>query len=363
MQGEPHFDRLVQLLPDGLVLLDQVGLIQYMNPSAEKLTETTISDARGKHWKDVFSIKVEDPGNDQTGSLIQILLERPILVTKTGRSIPIELQISQVTDAGGNSTGSMLLLHDVTDLNMEKEGLKESRAKYKNLVNAIEGIVWEADGSPVRFRFVSAYAEKLLGYASKNWLKDPGFWKSIIHPDDLPSVEDILSQSLQQHEDYQIEYRVKTSDGRILLVRDRVTITEHEGRPRLSGIITDITMAKEARDALIRSEELFSAAFYSNPIPLLLITETGNISQANESYERMSGMFRDELIGRTVFETGLCTAAEYESIAKAMMERTAHNVEMSVQTAAGEKHSLFASFHRIALSGESCLLGVFQLKA
>lgn len=351
---------MVQLLPDGLVMLDQAGLIQYMNASAEKLTETTISEACGKHWKDVFTIKVEDPGHDQTGSLIQILLERPILVTKTGRSIPIELQISQVTDAGGNTMGSMLLLHDVTDLNMEKEGLKESRAKYKNLVNAIEGIVWEADGSPLRFRFVSAYAEKLLGYSSKNWLKDPGFWKSIIHPDDLPSVEDILSQSLEQHEDYQIEYRVKASDGRNLLVRDRVTIGEHEGRPRLSGIMTDITKAKEARDTLIRSEELFSAAFYSNPIPLLLITETGNISQANESYERMTGMFRDELIGRTVFETGLCTPTEYESIAKAMERAQAHDVAMSVQTASGEKHPWLASFQRIPLSGESCLLVVFR---
>ena len=363
VMGEVPFDRLVHCWPDGLVLLDRSGFVQYMNPAAEKLTDFPILEARGRHWKEVFTIRVEDPGDDQTGSLIQILLERPILESRSGRMIPIELQISHLTDAQGNSIGSMLILHDITDLNREKEGLKESRAKYKHLVNAIEGIVWEADAKPIKFRFVSDYAEKLLGYSPKNWLKDPGFWKKIIHPDDLSSVEDIQSQSLQQNEDYHIEYRVTAADGRLLLVRDTVTIARDGGRARLSGIMTDITEAKRARDALIKSEELFSAAFYSNPVPLLLLTEAGKILDANESYERMTGLFHDELIDRFVFETGLCTAAEYESIAKSMLERTrVPDLKLTLKTAAGLTHSADAAFQRIALSGEPCFLAVFRSK-
>src|SRR6186997_276269 len=125
MSSGPRLERLVKFFPDGVVLLDRSGSIQYMNPAAETLTETSMDEALNRHWKDVFSIRVDDPVRDQTGSLMEILLERPVLTTTSGKTIPIELQIAQVLDDSGNGVGSILVLHDVTDLNEEKEGLKE----------------------------------------------------------------------------------------------------------------------------------------------------------------------------------------------------------------------------------------------
>ncbi|HSP06053.1 MAG TPA: PAS domain S-box protein [Acidobacteriota bacterium] len=361
MQTGLPFDQLVHFLPNGLVLLDQSGLIQYMNPAAETLTDSTLAEAKGRHWREVFTVKVDDPARDQTGSLMEILLERPILLTKAGRSIPIELEISQLKDDRGESAGSMLVLHDVTDLNTEREGLKESRAKYRRLVNTIEGVVWEADGEGVRMRFVSDFAAKLLGYPPRNWLKDPAFWKSIIHPDDRESVLEIINNAIQQRENFQIEYRVVAADGKVLLVRDSVTLSMENNRIRLSGVMTDITSSKQARDSLVRSEERFSAAFYSNPAALLLLTEYGKILDANESLERMTGFFREELLERSVVDAGLCTEKEYDAMTEKLLDRIqVRDAHFQVRTKAGEQHQVLASFRKIILSGEACLIGVFR---
>ena len=343
-------------------MLDPGGLITFMNPSAERMTDTALPQAVGRHWKDVFTIKVEDPVQDQTGSLVEILLERPILITKSGNTIPIELEISPVADANSNPIGSMLILHDVTDLNLEKEGLKESRAKYKRLVNSIEGIVWEAEGESINIHFVSEYAETLLGYSPRFWTKQPDFWKKIIHTEDLQSVLDVITQSVKQKENYQIEYRIVASDGRVLLVRDSVTISVNDsGEIRLTGVITDVTMSKQARDKLVKLQEMFSEAFYSNPAALLLISESGKILDANESYEKLTGYFHEELVDRSIMETGLCTKEQFDSLLQGMSSRDdIANVEWHSRKKRNELLNVSASFHRIKYVNESCFIASFR---
>lgn len=352
----PPFEQLIRSLPDGLILLDQTGLITYMNPCAESMIGAELSQAIGKHWKDVFTVKVDEASREQTGSLMEILQEQPLLIPMSGPAVPIEFQIAPVEDGQGRSIGSMLVLHDVTDRKLEKEGLKESRAKYKSLVNSIEGVVWEAEGETMRIRFVSNFVEKLLGYPPKRWLDDDDFLKSIIHPDDRQQVLDVISQAVQQRESYQIEYRVTAADGRTLLVRDSVTLSVDENQQvRLTGVLTDMTNARLARDELIQSQEKFSIAFYANPAPMLLIHESGKILDVNESCEKLTGHVREGLLERTVTEAGLCRSQEFESLVHTLREKGhVHDVKWDSLT----KRVLLGSFTRINLSDGPCVLGV-----
>lgn len=356
MTREIPFDRVIESLPDGVVLLDTRGLIQYMNPIAERITESSLKEAYGKHWKDVFSLKVEDPVSDQTGSLTEILHEHPILITKSGKGVPIELQISPLVAEGDSEFGSVLVLHDVSDFHLELEGLKDSRAKYKRLVNAIEGIVWEAEGEAMKFRFVSDFAEKLLGHSPRKWIHDSEFWKSIIHADDRNSVLEVIAQSIRQKEDYQIEYRVITADRRTLLVRDSATLIMQGDSVRLSGVMTDITDSKRARDELIKSEERFAAAFYANPAALLLVSRSGAILEANDSFERTTGFFREEVLQRTLIQAGLLNSQQFEKLLRTIDEFRG-NAEVNVATRNG---LLPASFRQIRMSGDRCMLASFQ---
>ena len=62
--------------------------------------------------------------------------------------------------------------------------VRERTARFRNLVNSVEGIVWEADATTFQFSFVSDQAERILGYPVERWLCEPTFWKDHLHPDD-----------------------------------------------------------------------------------------------------------------------------------------------------------------------------------
>jgi PAS domain-containing protein len=53
-----------------------------------------------------------------------------------------------------------------------------------DLVNSVEGIVWEADTATFSFSFVSEQAERILGYLVEQWIREPTFWRDHLHPED-----------------------------------------------------------------------------------------------------------------------------------------------------------------------------------
>ena len=56
--------------------------------------------------------------------------------------------------------------------------------RFRDLVNSIEGIVWEADAVTFKCLFVSKQAERILGYPINRWLSEATFWKDHIDPVD-----------------------------------------------------------------------------------------------------------------------------------------------------------------------------------
>jgi two-component system, cell cycle sensor histidine kinase and response regulator CckA len=117
--------------------------------------------------------------------------------------------------------------------------------KLLSLVNALGGIVWEAEAETFRFRFVSEEAERILGYPTRTWLEEPDFWVRHTHPDDVERCASLLRTAAERGEDHELEYRMIAADGRIVWLRDIVSVCRSEdGSTRLVGIAVDITNQK-----------------------------------------------------------------------------------------------------------------------
>src|SRR5215203_2163092 len=71
----------------------------------------------------------------------------------------------------------------LTGCDRAEEALQVEQSRTE-LVNNVDGIVWEADAQTFQFKFVSHQAERLLGYPVQQWLTEPDFWASHIHPED-----------------------------------------------------------------------------------------------------------------------------------------------------------------------------------
>jgi PAS domain S-box-containing protein len=121
--------------------------------------------------------------------------------------------------------------------------------RFRELIDGlVDAIVWECDPETLQFTFVSRSAQRILGYPIDQWQSKSGFWENILHPDDRNWVVAFCHEETKQGRDHEFEYRCFTSDGRIVWLRDRVTLSHNcKGQTKcLRGLMVDITERKQA---------------------------------------------------------------------------------------------------------------------
>jgi PAS domain S-box-containing protein len=170
-----------------------------------------------------------------------------------------------LVDASGNLLEHFGTAMDVTErkradeererlLASERAAFAESVAaqqRFRDLVNSVEGIVWEADAS-FQFSFVSKQAERVLGYPVERWMSEPTFWMDHVHPEDRKWALQFRQKATAEKRDHQFEYRMIAADGSVVWLRDLVTVGERETGVR--GLMVDLTHQRQAEEALRQAQ-------------------------------------------------------------------------------------------------------------
>jgi PAS domain S-box-containing protein len=173
---------------------------------------------------------------------------------------------------------------------------KQAQEEYRSLVNTIDGIVWEADPKTFRFTYVSAHAERMLGYPIDQWVHEPSFWIDHMHPYDREWIPLFFLDAAQDKRDHQTEYRMFAKDGRIVWIRAMISLVKvHNEVVSLRGIMIDITEKKKAENAL---QQMNFALAYAMP-GISQIDNSGNYLYVNDHYATLLGMKPEELIGQS----------------------------------------------------------------
>jgi two-component system cell cycle sensor histidine kinase/response regulator CckA len=96
-----------------------------------------------------------------------------------------------VVSAGEPTPPALALATTPTRLEQAEEAARlaqqqreSAQRRCADIITSVDGIVWEADAQTFRFTFVSAQAERMLGYPLARWLEEPSFWADRIHPED-----------------------------------------------------------------------------------------------------------------------------------------------------------------------------------
>lgn len=140
---------------------------------------------------------------------------------------------------------------EALNANQRRAEAVAAQQRFADLVNSVEGIVWEADAATFKFSFVSQQAERVLGYPVDHWLTEPTFWKDHIHPDDRERAVDYCVKATAEKRSHDFEYRMIAADGRVVLLRDLVTVVVEDDRvTRVRGVMVDLTNRRRAEEAL-----------------------------------------------------------------------------------------------------------------
>lgn len=163
-----------------------------------------------------------------------------------------------------------------------------SQQNLNNIVHSVDGIVWEADAQTFQFTFVSAHAERILGYPVERWTQEPTFWKDHVHPDDRDASIEFCVAATARLEAHQFEYRMLRADGGTVWLKDIVTVIAEGDRPtKLCGVMMDITEHKRAEiESKVISEIIQGVASTSNLEELLALVQQsiGQVIYAENFY-------------------------------------------------------------------------------
>jgi PAS domain S-box-containing protein len=138
-----------------------------------------------------------------------------------------------------------------------------ARARFDLLLHGAPAVVYsfEAGGSFAP-TFVSENIKRVLGYQPDQYLKDPEFWRSRVHPEDIAEVE-AGQAKLFEEERHVAEYRFRKADGIYCWVSDEQhLVRDQNGKPlEVIGSWSEVTARKTAeQQALAQSEQRLTDA-------------------------------------------------------------------------------------------------------
>jgi PAS domain S-box-containing protein len=149
--------------------------------------------------------------------------------------------IHQIREANEQLVGSALRAQEAYD---------EADLRFRNLVEGLDAIVWEAEADTGRFTFVSQQAQALFGYPVHRWLEERNFWIALIHPEDREQTLKCYKAALERRQGFQVEFRAMTADGRTLWLSQRARLKPASRPDQLLGLMVDITAQKRSEQRL-----------------------------------------------------------------------------------------------------------------
>jgi len=191
------------------------------------------------------------------------------------------------------------LLAQIFERTAAESALSSSKAQYRQLIDSVECIVWEVDPHTFAFRFVSHRAEDILGFPVQRWLDEPTFWADHLHPDDREWAIEFCVAATREKRDHIFEYRMIAADGRIVWLRDLVTVVIEGGEVNsLRGLMVDVTERKNTEIALATSEKRHK--FLADNLYDVIWEMDGNLCYVyiSGSVEKSFGYKSDELLGQ-----------------------------------------------------------------
>lgn len=188
--------------------------------------------------------------------------------------------------------------------------LDTARRRFQELVDGIDGVVWEATLPDFRFTYVSGNAASVSGYDAKLWIDDPHFWRDRLCTDPSGRRAEALLMSVGGSKLFKpVEHHILAPNQEEVWLRSNVMLAEAPARGQyVRGVTIDITLEKQSqsrlfeaihvdpltrlpsRHALVKHLEhaLVMATNHHSVVALVLI-DVDNFNTVNDSLGHESG--------------------------------------------------------------------------
>lgn len=225
------------------------GACQNIGYSLEELKNIEVHEIKPKYSRAGFLKKISylfDKPDEQ-------LIFKTIHQRKNQSEYPVEV-ILELRKWNG-SDAFFAFISDITERKKAQAALIESEAKFRQLAENIEHVLWLRNYNEMIY--INPAFETVFGVSRKEIYNDSTIFMKVILKDDLPRIQKAYQKMYREESNFNEEYRIRRPDGQIrwIWARTFYFYVEPENEYRSVGIAQDITSEKKAKEDLKKAKE------------------------------------------------------------------------------------------------------------
>ncbi|MGD2036989.1 MAG: PAS domain S-box protein [Desulfobacterales bacterium] len=252
-ESEEKYRTILDNIEDGYFEVDRKGNFTFFNDSLCRLigySQTALMGMNNREYMDEENAKkvfqtfnrVYETGNSTKGFDWEI--------TKVdGSKRQVDASVSVITDIEGNPVGFRGIVRDITKNKQSERALRESEAKYRQLVNLAPAGIYEVDFIEGKFINVNDVICEYTGYTRQELLSMSAL--DILTADSQKKFLERLHKILKGHKvpsSFELEFKTKSGREFFVLINSNI-IYSANGKPKgATDVVHDITEQKQAEE-------------------------------------------------------------------------------------------------------------------
>lgn len=209
-------------------------------------------------------------------------------IRKDGSIFYKQLVMVTAYDEHQKFIGHYCFMKDISDKKQAEETLQNQLATIEAATNGIAILNGNSE-----YVYLNQAHVTLFGYSNATELIGKT-WQELYYPEEISRLEQEVFPILLQQGHWQGEATAKKQDGTTFAEELSLTLIEGKG---LICVCQDITLRKQAEQALHESEQRYLAIIEDQTELIIRLLPEGTVSFVNEAYCRYFGVTREEIIG------------------------------------------------------------------
>lgn len=369
-QSEYRYRSLAENISDIVCEITLALEINDVSPSVKKFLDWEETELKGKHigviltepsllrFKNVLGKMLEKKRDFPAHIVPPVTIELDLL-RKDSVEISAEARINLVKDEDGKTAAAIITMRDISERRRAQAILRLQSAALESVANGI--VITNYDGLVV---WTNPAFTRLTGYELEEVVgKKLNILKSGKHE---RSFYANMWNTVRNGRVWRGEIINRRKDGS--LYHEEMIITpvwnQNGEITHFVAVKQDVTARKEMEEELRCSNQRFQLIFNSTPAAIA-ITSTDDLRfiEVNESFLKISGYSRNELIGACISELGLLNENddEYKKMLQILNATgSADNFELKLHSKKGDQRLVMASGERIFLGVDNCIIFIFN---
>jgi len=236
-EQESHMRAVVETAAEGIIVVNEKGLVDTFNPAAEKLFGYLAAEIRQRPLKLLLPTLLDAGGKLHTAESEHEITGHH----RDGRTMQMSVRVSAMQISGESMF--TCLVADITQRKAMEDQLREAESRYRDLVETAHDMVWTLD-TEGRLTYLNKACEGIYGYPADAMLHH--HLHEYRSPGHLPIDEEAIQQLLQGEETVQFEtvHLDRDSKPHFLSFSARSHKDASGQVIRISGTARDITEQK-----------------------------------------------------------------------------------------------------------------------